>query len=368
MTPKYSAQGIVPHLAAGVSPQKVADPASTSWGGMPDEAKAAPSAEYVAALAPAAFPDYSLSAQISWVAALLAVPPSASSRASAGGDDGDGSDTTIEIIDGDISAQPSIHEEYMTSLKKAEACGGFGEAGSGTTTAVARQKSLAAAQLRMVAQRAAADPKYEGKISQHCDSDRLRNKAEKGAASLVGHLSRAIPEPPLDEVGKHSAVSTFERAGCSLTYGDFTLGRIFDKDLSGKVIVDDGIVLKIAGVVHQWFKPDPKSESDLKGAVLALPLGEVSKVDAMLAGGTKTTDIQATLRGISVEGRRFDRMPRMLGTMEELGLRLKAFVDMEKSGFPSYANERNYFFEAGRSGSFSPLKYKIPEYVDWAIS
>jgi hypothetical protein len=56
------------------------------------------------------------------------------------------------------------------------------------------------------------------------------------------------------------------------------------------------------------------------------------------------------LRGISVEGRRFDRMPRMSGTMEELGHRLQAFVGVEKSG------------------SFSPLKYKILEYVDWAIS
>jgi hypothetical protein len=97
--------------------------------------------------------------------------------------------------------------------------------------------------------------------------------------------------------------------------------------------------------------------------VLALPLGKVSKADAMLAGGTKTTDIQATLRGISVEGRRFDRMPRVSGTTEELGHRLQVFVDMEKSGFPSYANERKYFFEAGGSGSFSALKYKILEYV-----
>jgi hypothetical protein len=212
MTPQYFAQAIVSHLAAGVSPQKVAGLVSTSW-----------------------------------VAALLAVPPSATSRASGGGDDGDGSGTAIEIIDDDISVQlkapPSIHEEYMISLKKAEACGGFGQAGSGTTTAVARQKGLAAAQIRMAAQRAAADPKYEGKISKHCESDRLRNKAEKGAASLVGHLSRAIPEPPLDEVGKHSAVSSFERAGRSLTYGGLALGSILEQVISGKVIVDDGIVL-----------------------------------------------------------------------------------------------------------------------------
>jgi hypothetical protein len=138
----------------------------------------------------------------------------------------------------------------------------------------------------------------------------------------------------VDEVGKHSAVSAFERVGRMV---------IVDKDLSGMVIVDDGIVLKIAGVVHLWFKPDPKSENDFKGAVLALPLGKVGKVDAMLADGTKTTDVEATLRGISVEGRRFDRMPRMSGTMGELGQRLQVFVDMGKSGFPSYAKERKYF-------------------------
>jgi len=94
----------------------------------------------------------------------------------------------------------------------------------------------------------------------------------------------------------------------------------------------------------------------------------VSKVDGMLANGTKTSHVQAMLRGISVEGRRFDRMPRMSGTMEELGHRLQAFVGVEKSGFPSYANEHEYFSEADGSGSFSPLKYKILEYVDWAIS
>ena len=94
----------------------------------------------------------------------------------------------------------------------------------------------------------------------------------------------------------------------------------------------------------------------------------VSKVDGMLANGTKTSHFQAMLRGISVEGRRFDRMPRMSGTMEELGHRLQAFVGMEKSGFSSYANEHEYFSEADGSGSFSPLKYKILEHVDWAIS
>jgi hypothetical protein len=102
--------------------------------------------------------------------------------------------------------------------------------------------------------------------------------------------------------------------------------------------------------------------------VLALALGKVSKVDAVLADGRKTSDVQATLRGISVGGRRFDYMPRMSGTMEELGPRLQAYVNVNKSGFPSYTNERKYYFEADGSGSFSPLKYKILEYVDWPIS
>ena len=265
-------------------------------------------------------------------------------------------------------ARPSIQAEYEDSMGKAAACGGFGGAGSGTTTAVARQLGMAAAQMRMVAQRAAADPTYLKKLSLHCESDRLRNKAKNGAAFLAKDLSVAIPEPPLDELGMHSAVSAFERDGRALTYKDLTLSRIYDKDLSGKVIVDEGIVLKILGVVEQWFKPDPKSENDFKGVVLALPLGKVTKVDAMLADGRKTSEVQATLRGISVEGRRFDYMPRMSGTMEELGHRLQTYVDVNKSGFPSYTNERKYYFEADGSGSFSPLKYKILEYVDWPIS
>ena len=83
---------------------------------------------------------------------------------------------------------------------------------------------------------------------------------------------------------------------------------IFDIDLSGKIVVDSGIVFKIFGVVQVWLRLNPKSEDDFKGAVLALPLGAVSKVDGMLANGTKTSYVQAMLRGNSVEGRRFDRM------------------------------------------------------------
>jgi hypothetical protein len=49
----------------------------------------------------------------------------------------------------------------------------------------------------------------------------------------------------------HSAVSAFKRDGRALTYKDFKLSRIYDRDLSGKVIVDEGIVLKILGVVEQ---------------------------------------------------------------------------------------------------------------------
>ena len=169
-------------------------------------------------------------------------------------------------------------------------------------------------------------------------------------------------------MGMHSAVSAFERDGRAVTIADLTPGSIFDIDLSGKIVVDSGIVFKIFGVVQVWFKPNPNSEDDFKGAVLALPLGAVSKVNGMLANGTKTSHVQAMLRGISVEGRRFDRMPRMSGTMEELGHRLQAFVGVEKSGFPLYANEHEYFSEADGPGSFSPLKYKILEYVDWAIS
>jgi len=196
----------------------------------------------------------------------------------------------------------------------------------------------------------------------------LQHKAKKGAASLACDLSRAIPEPPLRRLGKHSAVSAFERDGRAVTIADLTPGSIFDKDLSGKIVVDSGIVYKIFGVVEVWLKLNPKSEDDFKGVVLALPLGAVSKVDGMLANGTKTSDVQAMLRGNSVQGRRFDRMPRMSGTMEEIGHRLQAFVGVEKSGFPSYANEHEYFSEADGSGSFSPLKYKVLEYVDWAIS
>ena len=118
----------------------------------------------MASLAPTAHPDDFLSTQIEWVATLLVAPPLPNSKASGGGGDGGGSAMVIMIDDEDISDQykapPSIDEEYKTSLEKAAACGGFGGAGSGTTTAVARQQAMATAQMRMVAQRAAADSKY----------------------------------------------------------------------------------------------------------------------------------------------------------------------------------------------------------------
>ena len=88
-------------------------------------------------------------------------------------------------------------------------------------------------------------------------------------------------------MGMHSAVSAFERDGRAVTIADLTPGSIFDIDLSGKIVVDSGIVFKIFGVVQVWFKPNPNSEDDFKGAVLALPLGAVSKVNGMLSNGTK---------------------------------------------------------------------------------
>ena len=92
-----------------------------------------------------------------------------------------------------------------------------------------------------------------GKNSENCESARLQHKAKKGAASLACDLSRAIPEPPLRRLGKHSAVSAFERDGRAVTIADLTPGSIFDKDLSGKIVVDSGIVYKIFGVVEVWL-------------------------------------------------------------------------------------------------------------------
>ena len=123
------------------------------------------------------------------------------------------------------------------------------------------------------------------------------NSASYSFSLLLFAFSRTLTLAMPRKLGMHSAVSAFERDCRTLTYTDLTLSRIYDKDLSGKAIVDEGIVLKILGVVEQWFKPDPKLENDFKGAVLALPLGKVTKVDAMLADGRKTSEVQATLRG-----------------------------------------------------------------------
>jgi hypothetical protein len=168
-------------------------------------------------------------------------------------------------------------------------------------------------------------------------------------------------------MGMHSAVSAFERDGRAVTIADLTPGSIFDIDLSGKIVVDSGIVFKIFGVVQVWFKPNPNSEDDFKGVVLALPLGREQ-------GRRHASERHEDLPLPGHAPRHFGRRPPLrsyaahVGTMEELGHRLQAFVGVEKSGFPSYANEHEYFSEADGSGSFSPLKYKILEYVDWAIS
>ena len=62
-------------------------------------------------------------------------------------------------------------------------------------------------------------------------------------------------------MGKHSAVSAFERDGRAVTIADLTPGSILDIDLSGKVVVDSSIVFKIFGVVQVWLKLNPKLHS-----------------------------------------------------------------------------------------------------------
>jgi hypothetical protein len=150
----------------------------------------------------------------------------------------------------------------------------------------------------------------------------------------------------------------------SLTMEDISLGSIYSEDLSGKIFTDRGGVYKIAGWVAGLFSP-PGSEDDFSGVVLALKLGEVTKIDRVLASG-KTTSVQAMLLGTAVRGQRFERMPRMSGTMVELGRRLVPFVEMEFAGSPSYAKEKEYFSEDG--DEFSPAKYKILEFMDWDVS
>jgi hypothetical protein len=71
----------------------------------------------------------------------------------------------------------------------------------------------------------------------------------------------AVPEPPLDELGIHSAVFAFERDGRALAIKESALSGIY-QHLSGKAIVDDGAVFKDAGVVELWFKSNPKAEND----------------------------------------------------------------------------------------------------------